>query len=668
MLLAGRGGYDLAFRSSADAAMAHARTARLETGGLTEPLIQGGLSSNLLVNPDFSKDLEGWKAETECWSVDRSASADGTPSLKLSNPDKCVPWIPGASNERLVTPGLYTIAGEIKTLALDGTRGGVVGVRAGLAGADETAPLGGTHDWTPFKLDHIVVPPASSSTFRIDSYNKPSGTAWFRRLSMQREIPAPLKLFLLYPNYRGLLFDDMSQIVKMNVEVTTVDSRFNVQLTAKNADGNVVASAVQPVSSAGFTMQLDLTPVPPGSYTIDGTLAGPGISFKQSPYRVVKLPASIRPKFKALVDERNRLRLDDGKPHFVLGIYDTTGFSESIDAWTPELKQIARAPINMVINYWITNASIQAIHAYTDAMKPFGIRFLATVNNFYPDNHDYPAGQVCADKGPDQLISCYSSALASNSRVVGYYVQDEPLPDAAEQTFHQYQLIKANDPGGITVAVLNRPQDLALWRDSVDVLSTDPYPMWVPPYKWSVVPDRTRAAVQAVHGSRPVWTVIQFFQATSRSTWPTERQLFDMSWSSIAEGATGLFYWSYGARALAWVTKIRRSGRICTASSFMCSKELKTWNRKLLADDSQVLAANSQQGTIVTKEKSLPGRPRCVIAYNHSSAPVTAMFTLKDAASSVDVHREGRDISVLHGGTTFTDSFEPYQAHIYRIR
>ncbi len=72
------------------------------------------------------------------------------------------------------------------------------------------------------------------------------------------------------------------------------------------------------------------------------------------------------------------------------------------------------------------------------------------------------------------------------------------------------------------------------------------------------VADRTRAAYQAAHGSRPVWTVIQFFQLDLESAWPTEQQLHDMSWMAIVEGATGLFYWEYGIRGLA---SSERSGR-----------------------------------------------------------------------------------------------------------
>src|ERR1019366_8834483 len=151
----------------------------------------------------------------------------------------------------------------------------------------------------------------------------------------------------------------------------------------------------------------------------------------------------------------------------------------------------------------------------------------------------------------DQLISDFASTLSSDPAVVGYYVQDEPAISVLPETFHQYSLIKANDPSGFNLTVLNGPLDPPFWKDTVDVLGVDPYPITqASGNDLATVADWTRAAYQAGHGSRPVWTVIEFFQATLESAWPTQQQLHDMSWMAIVEGATGLFYWEYGLPGL----------------------------------------------------------------------------------------------------------------------
>src|SRR5205814_8842898 len=53
--------------------------------------------------------------------------------------------------------------------------------------------------------------------------------------------------------------------------------------------------------------------------------------------------------------------------------------------------------------------------------------------------------------------------------------------------------------------------------------------------------------------SRPFVTVLQFFKFTSNGRWPSEAELRSMSYGAIVGGANGLFYWSLGAGALAYI-------------------------------------------------------------------------------------------------------------------
>ena len=87
----------------------------------------------------------------------------------------------------------------------------------------------------------------------------------------------------------------------------------------------------------------------------------------------------------------------------------------------------------------------------------------------------------------------------------------------------------------------------------------------------------------------------------------------------------------------------------------------------LIAPDGPVLSANSADGTVITKEKSLQDGSRYLISYNHSGNSVTATFTL---------HRPARTISVVAGenrsispdqSTSFKDTYAPFQAHVYKI-
>src|SRR5208282_4456498 len=382
----------------------------------------------------------------------------------------------------------------------------------------------------------------------------------------------------------------------------------------------------------------------------------------------VKLDASVRSGMKAWIDPANLAHFIDGNPHFALGIYDTTGYSRSAAAYLKELAAIALAPINMIINYYITNAPTQAIAAYTTAMKQFGITFLPDVSGFYTNNPNFPIG-VAKEFGtydPDQLITDYTSTLSSDPGVVGYYVQDEPPITVQPETFHQYSLIKASDPSGFNLAVLDRPLDLQFWKDTVDVLGVDPYPIInASGNDLAEVADWTRAAFQAGHGARPVWTVIQFFQASSESAWPTQQQLHDMSWMAIVEGATGLFYWSYGERALGWVKNPVEHAALYQELINVTS-EIKSLEPVLLSPDAAVITANSAAGTVFTKTKVGSDGTRYLFCYNYTASPVTAEFTLAQPAARIMDYDTGIT-SAPDTSTTFSGAFQPYQAHIFLI-
>ncbi len=192
------------------------------------------------------------------------------------------------------------------------------------------------------------------------------------------------------------------------------------------------------------------------------------------------------------------------------------------------------------------------------------------------------------------------------------------------------------------------------------------YPVWLPVGNYiAEVGDWTRMAVQAVHASRPVWTVIQFFQADSISSWPTEQQLHDMSWMAIAEGANGVFYWSHGIRALGWVRNPAEKAALW-GSLVRVTREIKDLEPVLLRPDTQVLTAQPSQD-IVTREKTGEDGVRYVIAYNHGSDAAPARFVLRSPAQSVTIRRGMVKIEIKDG-YTFEDKFDGYEAKVYEIR
>lgn len=488
----------------------------------------------------------------------------------------------------------------------------------------------------------------------------------------ERTHPQPLQIFILYPNYRGTIFSDQSQVARVAVEVhppaDAPVAKLDVALELTGADERALLTNLVSAPAAGGSAvaTMDMSSVPPGQYRLRGYLEGPGGHriFASLFYPIVKIGSQARASMKAWIDPDNVIHMG-GRPRFVIGLYDTTGYSLHPDYYAPRLKEIARAPINLMINYLLSDGRAEVIYPYTEAMKPLGIFYLATVNALF-GSREYPPRANSEHLDADALIAQYSKSLAGDSRVVGYYTCDECASEAVPRTFHQYGLIKQNDPASVTFAVENYPDEFRLWRDSVDVLGVDPY-VFGARHRESYVADMTRAAIAAVHGARPVWTVIQFFQLSPLSHFPTEQELHDMSWMAIAEGARGVIYWSYGLRGLDWgrpdpVLRQKRYEELVNVT-----REISALEPALIAPDSPVLSANSAADTVITKEKDIQGGSRYLISYNHNSKSVDTSFTLRRPAHAVSVVGENRSISVDRSGSRFKDIYAPFQAHVYKI-
>jgi hypothetical protein len=177
----------------------------------------------------------------------------------------------------------------------------------------------------------------------------------------------------------------------------------------------------------------------------------------------------------------------------------------------------------------------------------------------------------------------------------------------------------------------------------------------------------TEQARRAVQGARPIVTVIQFFQFTSKGRWPTQKELRNMSYMAIAGGANGLLYWSLGANALAYVCRDWCEEK---AEYFQRLKavleELKSLEEVLASPDRpDLLVSVSDPEAIRTRVKYHDGKV-WLIAANVTSRQVRVSFVLREAPRSVQVW-QGSETLTLEG-PEFRDTFGPYEARIHEIR
>jgi hypothetical protein len=640
--------------------------------------------ANLVLNPSFEEvdsfgKPRGWILGSSPHLFRGIGARSGQWALHLEDSDQDR-FTPNARQAMPLDAGWYSFRGWARAVAA-GTQVSGSGGRISLSGAGSTDVISGTTDWIRLERRDVPVSPGDAPVLRIEAYRKPDGSVFFDDVEVHRLAPAPVEGFLRYPNYRGALFADRSQQILMGVmvrpeELGRAATNLLVRLSLETTDGVVIASHDSQGLSGSTVLSLDASGAPLGRFNLRLQAVDPAegtVLYEYPSYSVVKLSTEEREGLRLYVDPDNTAVIE-GQRRFVLGIYDTTGYSLQPSAYEPRIAKIAEAPLNMYVNYWLGRAPDAALKALMTTLQAHGMKYLHTVNTWYEDGTDWTLhpscdGQTPASLGEAAYTICRAKSLGLDGGLAGWYTADERAAEDASPVFQQYARLRQNDPDGVTFVAQNRPRELSRWRDATDVMGVDPYPIYnIPEGSLSpleMVTDWVDQARGATEGSRPVWAVVQYFPFGSKGHWPTYDELRTMSYMGIVAGARGLFYWSYGTKGLSsepdlgkreeyWQRLVRVTQEIHSLESVL-----------LQPDAVGVVSGIAPEAGIrwVAKEW---GGARYLIAVNNTPQPAVGVtFTLADEAGPIEVIGEQRMITP--SGKAFADLFQPYEAHVYRI-
>jgi hypothetical protein len=598
-------------------------------------------------------------------------------SLRLHNASLSA-YPPTARQALNLAPGWYTFRVWAKPVNA-GTNDRRYGGRLQLIGAQASTGLirGSTSTFQLYERAHVNVLPGEATALRFEAYGKPNGDVYFDKVELHRLDPAPLEGFLVYPNYRGLLFQDRSQVIQVRAtlrpqELALTAADLTVHMSLETPSGAVVAARVFTAVAGSSTLTLDAAAAPLGTLRLRLKVLRKSTSavlYEYPTHRIVKLPASDRGLLETYVDTDNVMVLN-GRRRFVLGIYDTALITTDFG---PRIANVAEAPFDLYLNYWISHATNAQLRSLMNVLQGHGMSYIHTASNWYPGLSGTTALPPCVNgvsfpQGHVTYAECRANELGGEPGLAGWYTADERPATVAASIFEQYKGLRTGDPGGITYIAQNKVRELVRWRDVADVMGVDPYPIYDQPLgtlaPLEQVTDWVEQAQAAVERSRPVWPVIQFFKATSAGRFPTERDLRNMSYMAVIAGAKGLFYWSYGRLMSAvtdpalqqqyWQTLVR------------VTQEIRSLEPALISPDAPgVLPRVSPAGTVRVLAKQV-GTTRYVFAVNNTATSgVRGTFTLAAAGARVDVVGEGRTVPL--SGLSFSDTFDPYEAHVYKI-
>ena len=651
---------------------------RIPVGGLTE--LPGGAAegTNLLKNASLDAtpggEVASWSGRADgAWSVDAAGRA-GRSSLRMTSADR-QGGVPQLEQTVVLEPGLYTVGAWMRTEGL-GANDPRSGVRLCLDARPRanwwhcTDVARGTMDWTRLTKASIGIQERGPYRVTLGAYGAPNGSAWFDDVTLSEKRKPPLDVYLLYPNFRGMLFEDRAQVVRVALG-GAAGSRVRLSLVEESGG----AALRERVATAPGTVELDAAGLRGSAWLLRAELldAAGAPTYRYPDHKIVRVAAKARDELRVWYDERNVTYLD-GKPAFVLGLYTTGGYSTTRSTYAHGdggwgVNRMAEAPINMLINYHLGRAPIPALTTYMDELSSRGIRYLQTVNFYHRDDPQYREIDYPAAREGEEALNRWVARTLAHPGLAGFYTADERPAEIVPKVFAQRRTLAAAAPGTVTYAVLGDglERQAPLWRDAVDVLGLDPYPVTKPTGRndLAMVGEWTRLGQDAVKGSRPLWMVIQYFPLTGTGGWPTGGDVKAMSWMAIIEGARGLLYWSFGEKGLAWIKDPRERERKW-AELVSLTKEIHALSPVLLAPDAPVVSGGNT--AIRHLGKRMPDGARYVFAYNTGGTPVSTNWTLDAPATSViDLDAQAAGPSIERQ-KALTVSFAPYEVKRYLIR
>lgn len=515
-----------------------------------------GAEQNLVANPSF--ELAGtdaarprdWQGNPQVYAIDASVAKTGQRSLKYSNADPqryvlCTQRVP------LQAGWKCRVRAWVKTEALVGDESGATiclewqDERGKWLGGVYPSGIKGTRDWQ--RIEAITRLPPEAATCNLACYVRQgmTGTAWFDDLELVRLTEPPMQSLVRSPVYRGQLTADGPEEIRVRARLNLADfdlSSAQVQLQAqlRRVPGTEVLDEClaqpDPQSPDALDAVLPAGDLLPGRYEVTLRLTGPaGEELQVARHSLVRLPEERQPK--CWIDNHRRLWVD-GQPFLPLGMYWS-----SIDE--QDLQIYADSKFNCLMPYGSPSRS------QMDLAERYGLKVIYSVKDWYAGLASCPRF-IRNEADEEQHVRARVREFRDHPALLAWYLNDElPQSYLPRLEAHQ-QWVAEEDFDHPTWVVLYQFREVAAYRNTFDVIGTDPYPIGRAPASQAAA--WTAETFRQVEQARPMWQVPQLHNWANyakseperqRGRTPTVDEVRSMAWQCLCEGATGLVFYSW---------------------------------------------------------------------------------------------------------------------------
>lgn len=242
------------------------------------------------------------------------------------------------------------------------------------------------------------------------------------------------------------------------------------------------------------------------------------------------------------------------------------------------------------------------------------------------------------------------TTLRDHPALLVWYVFDEPSGDrfaAANERLALAHELDKNHP-----ALINYLGN-KLTEHMGDIFSTDIYPIPRSTVH-SAIAGVEAMARSAAPEHKPVWMWLQGTgYAYSMDREPTPRELSCMVYGSLLAGARGIYYFA----------QFPRSAECWAEMRAMCVEVAAV--APVLGSLDQAPAVKCEAPAIMARAYRQGGEV-WVLALNTRREPCEVKVSLPTAATKAEVVFEGREVSLAGG--TISDTFGPFERHVYRLK
>jgi len=513
---------------------------------------------NLAANPSFEEGKEdsplpdAWSGDRHVYSHEAGAGRDGSAALKYVNDD---PDRYRLATQRIpLQPGRkYRIRGWVKTKGIAGKESGAAlcvewsDKMGKWMGGVYPRGVKGTQGWT--QIESVARVPDEAGACSLSCYVRQgmTGTAWFDDVEVLRIVDPPIRSMLASPIYRGRITANGPKTIRAVVRIDLRDYGLELKgvrvhgVLSTEDDGQVLGTVQQepPVhkgTAEPVVLEIPAGQLTPGRYRWESRLVdAKGETIYSVHHELVRVPDDFGST--CGIDEHRRL-LVDGRPFFPLGMY-WSSINED------DLRIYADSKFNCLMPYGSPNRQ------QMDLAEQHGLKVIYSIKDWYAGSRWCPSSIRSVDD-EEGIVRTRVREYRDHPALLAWYLNDE-LPQSFLPQLESHQSwVTEEDPDHPTWVVLYQVREVEAYINTFDVIGTDPYPIGRKPA--SMAAEWTAETFRQVERARPMWQVPQLHNWANyakseaereNGRTPTYEEVRSMAWQCIAEGATGLVFYSW---------------------------------------------------------------------------------------------------------------------------